>query len=58
MSLVCCLLPEEGCLCEINLVCGGVHIINALCGVHARVQNRSRIHEAGQKPIETVESVQ
>lgn len=55
MSLVCCLDPEEGCMCEKALVCGGVHIINALCEVHARVQNRSTIHEAGQKRIEVVQ---
>lgn len=55
MSLVCCLDPEEGCICEKALVCGGVHIINALCEVHARVQNRSTIHEAGQKRIEVVQ---
>lgn len=56
MSLVCCLDPAEDCKCEKNKVCGGVHIINASCVVHATTQWRSTIHEAGQKRIEVVES--
>lgn len=54
MSLVCCLDPAEDCKCEVNKVCGGVHIISVLCTVHRQVQNRSTIHEAGQRRIEVV----
>jgi hypothetical protein len=57
MSLVCCLPPEPGCTCEKNKVCGGVHVIDSQCVPHARAGAiRSRIHEVGQKPIETVET--
>lgn len=56
MSLVCCLPAEPGCVCDKNKICGGVHVIDSQCAPHARAgATRSRIHEAGQKPIETVE---
>lgn len=55
MPLVCCLDPAEGCKCERNKVCGGVHIIDVACEVHATVQYRCTIHEVGAKRIEVVE---
>jgi hypothetical protein len=54
MALVCCLDPAEGCTCEKDKVCGGVHIINATCEPHASVQFRCSIHEVGAKRIQEV----
>jgi hypothetical protein len=47
--LVCCLDPEEGCTCEKDKVCGGVHFIDATCVQHARVNLSATVHEIGQK---------
>lgn len=59
MSLVCCLPDEPGCTCEKVKSCGGIHVIDSRCVPHARAGAiRSRIHEVGQKPIETVEVIQ
>lgn len=59
MSLVCCLPAELGCTCQKIDPCGGVHVIDSQCVPHARAGAiRSRIHEVGQKAIETVEVIQ
>ncbi|AVP41496.1 hypothetical protein SEA_WENTWORTH_57 [Streptomyces phage Wentworth] len=56
---MCCLPDEAGCICEKNKICGGVHVIDSQCAPHARAgATRSRIHESGQKAIETVLEIQ
>lgn len=55
MALICCLDSHPECKCEKDKVCGGVHIINAACEVHATVQYRCTVHEIGAKRIEVVQ---
>lgn len=57
MSLICCLEPEEGCTCNRDKSCGGIHVISAECIPHARAgEIQSTIHEIGANRIETVAS--
>lgn len=60
MTLICCVMPEEGCICAVDAVCGGVHHFEKGCPTHlpaARsgpVQWATSVHNLGEKPVETI----
>lgn len=50
--LVCCVDKTDGCICQADPVCGGIHIFEPGCqghGTRGAGQFKSTIHEAGEK---------